>query len=144
MENLAESRSNEFSSEEVEPETETEFVIEVVKEQSVSTDKAVEFVIPVSDQGSFSTDKAAEMLIQASDQGSVSGVEEQNMYVVNISGQQHGEKLENVAIDSFSEIDISSEEEQEKPKKRKTRRLFNFKSQKKNPEELKGSSSSQG
>jgi len=144
MENLAESRSNELSSEEVKPVTETEFFIEIVKEQSVSTDKADEFAIPVSDQGSFSTDKAAEVLIQASDQGSVSGVEEQNMYVVNISGQQHGEKLENVAIDSFSDIDISSEQEQEKPKRRKIRRLFNFKSQKKNPEELKESSSVQG
>jgi len=136
------SRSTELSSEEVKPESQTEFFIEVNKEQSVSTDKTAELLIQVSEQGSVITDKIDEVPIQASDQGSVSGVEEQNMFVVNISGPQHGEKLENVATGSISEIDISTEEDESRGTR--IRRLFNFKPQKKNPEELKGSLSVKG
>jgi len=127
MEITYQSRSSgELSSEEVKPKTLTEFFIEVNKGHSSSPDKATE------------SSK------QASEQKSTSSVEDQNMFVVNISdGHQHGEKLENVC-NVFSEVDIHSENEQDEPKSAGIRRLFSFKPIKRNPEEIKESSSSQG
>lgn len=124
MENTCESRSNgELSSEEVKPEGLTEFFIQVPDGQSSSTEKATE------------------SLIQASEQGSISGVEEQNMFVVNISEEhQPAEKSENVQSDFFSEVDTHTEDEQDEPKGVGFRRLFNFKPHRKNSEEIKCSS----
>jgi len=127
MEITYQSRSSgELSSEELKPETQTEFFIQINEGQSSSTDKITE------------------SLKQASEQGSTSGVEEQNMFVVNISdGHQHGEKLENIS-DFFSEVNIHSEEEKDEPKSAGIRRLFSFNPLKRNPEEMKESSCAQG